>query len=69
MGLPLRLSTKESTCNAGDVGSIPESRRSPGRMQGNPFQYSCQMKETVESQSGMTEVIEFILCCYVLLLN
>ena len=27
--------------NAGDVGSIPESGRSPGGGNGNPFQYSC----------------------------
>ena len=27
--------------NAGDMGSIPESGRSPGGGNGNPFQYSC----------------------------
>ena len=27
--------------NAGDVGSIPGSGRSPGEGNGNPFQYSC----------------------------
>ena len=27
--------------NAGDKGSIPGSRRSPGRGNGNPLQYSC----------------------------
>ena len=27
--------------NAGDVGSIPGSRRFPGGRNGNPFQYSC----------------------------
>ena len=32
---------EESTCNAGDSGSIPRSRRSPGEGNGNPFQYSC----------------------------
>ena len=35
---------KESACNAGDtgdVGSIPESGRSPGEGNGNPLQYSC----------------------------
>ena len=35
------LSGKEFTCNAGDVGSIPGSRRSPAEGNGNPFQYSC----------------------------
>ena len=32
---------KESTCNAGDPGSIPGSRRSPGAGNGNPLQYPC----------------------------
>ena len=32
---------KESACNAGDLDSIPGSRRSPGEGSGNPFQYSC----------------------------
>ena len=34
------LSGKESTCNAGDAGLIPGSGRSPGEVNGNPFQYS-----------------------------
>ena len=29
------------TDNAGDVGLIPESGRSPGEGNGNTFQYSC----------------------------
>ena len=32
---------KESACNAGDLGSIPSSGRSPGGGHGNSFQYSC----------------------------
>ena len=32
---------KESACNAGDLGLIPESGRSPGERNGNPLQYSC----------------------------
>ena len=32
---------KESPLNAGDLGSIPELGRSPGRGNGNPLQYSC----------------------------
>ena len=31
----------ESPANAGDVGSIPESRRFPGVGHGNPLQGSC----------------------------
>ena len=30
---------KASACNAGDLGSIPESGRSPGEGNGNPLQY------------------------------
>ena len=33
--------SKESACNAGDVGSIPGLERSPGEGNGNPPQYSC----------------------------
>ena len=32
---------KESTCNAGDLGSIPGLGRSPGGGHGNLLQYSC----------------------------
>ena len=32
---------KESTCNVGDLGLIPEWERSPGEGNGNPLQYSC----------------------------
>ena len=32
---------KSSFANAGDAGSTPGSRRSPGGGHGNPFQYSC----------------------------
>ena len=33
--------SKESTCNAGDPGSIPGLGRSPGEGNSNSFQYSC----------------------------
>jgi len=32
---------KEFTCNAGDLGLIPGSERSPGKGNGYPLQYSC----------------------------
>ena len=35
------LEGKASACNAGDLGSIPESGRSPGEGNGTPLQYSC----------------------------
>ena len=31
---------EESPCNAGDMGSVPESGRTPGEGNGNPLQYS-----------------------------
>ena len=43
-GLPQWLIGKESpgnTGDAGDVGSVPESGRSPKGGNGNPLQYSC----------------------------
>ena len=40
LGLPLRFSWKESACDAGDLGSIPGSGRSPGEGKGYPLQYS-----------------------------
>ena len=33
--------SKESACNAGDLGLIPGLGRSLGRGHGNPLQYSC----------------------------
>ena len=42
--LPWWLSSKESTCNAGDTGVkgwIPEAGKSPGRGNGSPLHYSC----------------------------
>jgi len=41
MGLVRWLSGKESTCNAGDLGSIPRSGRSPGEGNDCARHYSC----------------------------
>ena len=40
-GFPGGSDGKESVCNAGDPGSIPGSRRSPGEEKGNPLQHFC----------------------------
>ena len=40
-GFPGGSEGKESACNRGDLGLIPESGRSPGEGNGNPLQYSC----------------------------
>ena len=40
-GFPGGSDSKESACNAEDLGSIPELGRSLGEGNDNPFQYSC----------------------------
>ena len=40
MGFPGSSVGKESSCNAGDPGSIPGSGKSPGEGIGYPLQYS-----------------------------
>ena len=41
MGFPGGSVVKNLPANAGDVGLIPWSGRSPGGGHGNPLQYSC----------------------------
>ena len=50
-GLPQWLSGKESTCSAGNMDSIPGSRRSPGKGNGNPLQYVC-LENPMDRESG-----------------
>ena len=40
-GFPGGSDDKASACNAGDLGFIPGSGRSPGEGDGSPLQYSC----------------------------
>ena len=40
LGFPCGLAGKESTCNVGDLGSIPGLGRFPGEGKGYPLQYS-----------------------------
>ena len=40
-GFPDGSDSKESACNAEDLGLIPGSGRSPGEGNGNSLQYSC----------------------------
>ena len=51
--LPWWLSGKESACNAGDSGSIPELGRSPGGVNGNPLQFSCLGNPWTEEHGGL----------------
>ena len=41
LSLKLGLDSRESACNAGDLGLISGSGRSPGEGNGYPLQYSC----------------------------
>ena len=41
VGFPCSSIGKKSAYNAGDLGLIPGSGRSPGEGNGNPLQYSC----------------------------
>ena len=53
MGLPWWLGGKESTANAGDMGSIPRLGRFPGEENGNPHQYSCLGDAWTEESGGL----------------
>ena len=54
-GLPGGSVVKNPPANAGDVGSIPRSRRSPGIGNGNPFQYSC-LENSMDRGAGQATV-------------
>ena len=43
---------KESVCNAGDLGLIPELERSPGEGNGYPLQFSC-LENSIEDLGGL----------------
>ena len=58
LDFPCGLAGKESTCNVGDLGSIPGLGRSLGEGNGNPLQYSglensmdCIVHEVAKSQT------------------
>ena len=51
MGFPGDSDGKESSCSAGDLGSIPGLGRSPGGGHDNPLQYSCL--ETLHGQKKL----------------
>ena len=55
LGFPGGSDGKESTCNAGDLGSILESERSLGGGDGNPLQYSC-LENPTEEPGGLQSV-------------
>ena len=57
MGFPGSSAGKESTCNAGDPGSIPRLGQSPGEGIGYPLQYSWAslVSQTVKNPLAMQE--------------
>ena len=55
MGFPGGSVGKESACNAGDLGLIPVSGRSPREGNGNPLQYFC-LEKTMDRGAGQVRV-------------
>ena len=55
LGLPDSSVGKESTCTAGDLGSIPGLGRSPGEGKGYPLQYSG-LENSMDSPWGCKEL-------------
>ena len=49
------LGGKESSCNAGDSGSIPRSGRSPEEGAGKPLQYSC-LQNPMDKPGGLQPI-------------
>ena len=62
MGFPGGSAGKETTCNAGDLGSVPGLGRSPGEGKGYPLQYSglensmdCIVHGVAKSQTRLND--------------
>ena len=51
LGFPCGLAGKESTCNAGDLGSVPGLGRSSGEGKGYPLQYSA-LENSIDCTEG-----------------
>ena len=61
-GLPCGSAGKESSCNVGDLGSIPGLGRSPGEGKGYALQYSGlenSMDYSKGSQKSQTRLSDF----------
>ena len=69
-GFPGGSEVKASAYNAGDLGSIPGSGRSPGEGHGNPLQYSClenpeelgglQSTGSQRQKSSISRILEWV---------
>ena len=56
-GFPGGSVVKKLPANSGDVGSIPESGRSPEGGNGNPLQYSCLENPQAEEPGGPQSMV------------
>ena len=56
-GFPGGSDSKESACNARDLGSFPGSGRSPGEGNGYPLQYSC-LENSMDRGTWQATVLE-----------
>ena len=66
MGFPCGSASKEFTCSAEDLGSIPGLGSSPGEGQGYPLQYSglensmdCIVRGVAKSQTRLRLSLHF----------
>ena len=55
LGSPCGSAGKESTCNVGDLGSVPGLGKSPGEGNGLPTQYSCFLPGELSEQRSLTD--------------
>ena len=55
-GFPGSSAGKESACNAGDPGLIPESGRSARGGHGNPLQHSCLENSMNREPGGLQSI-------------
>ena len=55
LGFPCGSSSKESACNAGDLGSVPGLGRPPGEGKGYPLQHSG-LENSMDSPWGLKEL-------------
>ena len=60
MGFPGASEVKTSASNAGNPGSIPGFRRSPGEEKGYPLQYSG-LEDSMDYESDTTEQLSLSL--------
>ena len=70
LGFPGSSTGKESTCNVGDLGSIPGLGRSPGEGKGWPLQYSglesfmdCIVHRVTKSRKQLSD-FQFLVTIY-----